>query len=85
MDYDLHTTSPILQQGEEQLGKILDTDYSKVDIDIMVNDLDIAQSTKDKLKHTLKKASHLILGRLSHIQNETSRYVTTNRCKTVCC
>ena len=45
----------MLQTEEEQLGKILDADYSKVDIDNMVDDLDVAKATKKKLKQTLKK------------------------------
>ena len=33
MIYDLHTTSPILQEEEDRHRKILDADYYKVDID----------------------------------------------------
>ena len=51
--YDLHTTTPMLQTKEERLGKILDVDYSKVDIDNMVEDLDVAKPTNQKLKQTL--------------------------------
>ena len=55
MIYNLHTTSPMLQQQEERKVKILDTDYSKVDIDNMVDSLDIAKATKHKFKTTLNK------------------------------
>ena len=48
MIYNLNTTSPILQQEEEQQGKILDDNYSKVDIDVMVNVLEIAKETNLK-------------------------------------
>ena len=48
--YDLHTTTLMLQTEEERFGKILDADYSKVDIDKMVDDLDVAKATKGKLK-----------------------------------
>ena len=53
--YELHTNSPILQQKEERLGEILDANYSQMDIDMMVNDLDIAKASKDKPKQTLTK------------------------------
>ena len=42
--YDLHKTSLMLQTEEERLGKILDADYSKVDINNMEIDLDIAKT-----------------------------------------
>ena len=53
--YNLHTTSAMLQTEENRLEKILDGDYSKVDIDNMVDNLDIVKATKQKLKYTLKK------------------------------
>ena len=53
MIYDLHTTSPILQQEKSRQTRILDANYSKVDIDDMVNRLDIANTSKTKLKQTL--------------------------------
>ena len=58
--YDLHTPNPILQEEEEEeeedrQTKILGADYSKVDIDDMVNGLNIAKASKTKLKQTLKK------------------------------
>ena len=49
MIYDLHTTSPILQQQEDRQTRILDADYSKVDIDDIVNGLGIAKASKAKL------------------------------------
>ena len=52
MIYDLNTTSPILQSEEERQKRIPDADYSKVDIDDMVNGLDIAKASKIKLKQT---------------------------------
>ena len=48
--YDLQTTTPMLQTEEERLGKILDVDYSKVDINDMVDGLDVTRATKQKLK-----------------------------------
>ena len=64
MIYNLHTTSPILQQEEARQSRILDADYSKVDIDDMVNDLDIAKASKAKLKQTLNKFPTLFGGGL---------------------
>ena len=64
MIYDLHMISPILQQQEDRQRRILDADYSKVDIDEMVNDLDIAKATKTKLKQTLNKFPTLFGGGL---------------------
>ena len=44
--YDLHTTTPMLQTEEDRLGKILDTDYSKVDIDNMVDGLTLQKQPR---------------------------------------
>ena len=59
--YDLNTTSPMLQTEEERFGKILDMDYSKIDTNNMIDDLDIAKATKQNLKQTLKKY-HIFFG-----------------------
>ena len=64
MNYDLHTTSPILQSEEERQRRILEADYSKVDINDMVNGLDIAKASKTKLKQTLIKFPILFGGGL---------------------
>ena len=64
MIYDLHTITLILQQQEDRQRRILDADYSKVDIDDMVNGLDIAKASKAKLKQTLNKFPTLFGGGL---------------------
>ena len=64
MIYDLHITSLILQQEEYQQTRILDSNYSKVDIDNMVNGLDIAKASITKLKQTLNKFPTLFGGGL---------------------
>ena len=46
MIYDLHTTSPILQQEEDRHRRILDADYSKVDIDQIVNSLTLQKQVR---------------------------------------
>ena len=64
MIYDLHTTSPILQQQQDRQTRILGADYSQVDINDMVNGLDIAKASKAKLKQTLNKIPTLFGGGL---------------------
>ena len=44
--FNMHTDSPILKQMEERQGRILDANYTKVDIDEMVDSLDIQRSSK---------------------------------------
>ena len=39
--HNMHTDSPILKQMEKRQGRILDANYTKVDIDVIVNELDI--------------------------------------------
>ena len=53
--YDLHTESSLLQLEEARQDKLLDANYSRVDIDNMVQDLDIARDSKRKLKSSLNK------------------------------
>ena len=62
MIYNLHTDLRLLQQEEERQQKILDADDSKVNIDKMVEELDVAAETKAKLKETLRKFPVLYLG-----------------------
>lgn len=38
MLYSLHTNAPILKEAEERAERILDTNYSKVNINEMVDD-----------------------------------------------
>jgi hypothetical protein len=64
MIYNLHTDSSILKEHEERKAAILDANYSKVDIDIMVDELDIEESSKSKLKLTLNKFPTLFGGGL---------------------
>jgi hypothetical protein len=67
MIYNLHTDSPILKEHEEREAAILDTNYPKVDINIMVNELDIEESSKLKLKRTLKQFPTLFGGGLGRL------------------
>ena len=53
--YFAHTQSPLLQEREERQQQILDANYSKVDIDSVVDELEISPGSKRKLKQTLKK------------------------------
>ena len=54
MLYTMHLDLPILKETEEQVKKILDSNYSKVDINEMVDGLDIGRDSKRELKKTLK-------------------------------
>lgn len=54
MLYSMHTDSPIIKEVKERTAKILDSDYSTVYIDSMVDNLDINKYTKIKLKENLK-------------------------------
>ena len=42
----MHTVSPILQQMKERQGHILNANYTKIDIDEMVDGLSILKSNK---------------------------------------
>ena len=58
----MHTDSPLLQEAEERQNKMLECNYSKVNIDAMVNDLDIDNNNKEKLKKTLRKFEKGLFG-----------------------
>ena len=68
--YDLHVNSPILQMEEKRQGKLLDANYTKVDIDDMVKDLDVPRETKRKLTAKLKKFKTLFGGGLGKLDIE---------------
>ena len=46
MLYSIHTDSPLIKDMEERTDRILDADYSAVDIPAMVNELDISEQSK---------------------------------------
>ena len=48
MLYSIHTDSPLIKEMEERTDRILDADYSAVDIPAMVNELDISEQSKRK-------------------------------------
>ena len=63
----IYTESSLLQLEEARQDKLLDVNYSRVDIDNMVQDLDIARDSKRKLKSSLNKYKTLFgrgLGKL---------------------
>ena len=65
--YDLQVDSPILQTKGKRQRKLLDANYTKIDIDDMVKALDIPRETKWKLTAKLKKFKTLFgegLGKL---------------------
>ena len=62
--FNMHTNSPILQQMEERQCFIVDANYTKVDIDEMVDGLNVQRSSKRSLKAMLKKFPKLFGGGL---------------------
>ena len=66
----MHLDLLILKETEEQVKKILDSDYSKVDINEMVNGLDIHWDSKRELKKTLKKFPTLFGGGLGELKGK---------------
>ena len=42
----MYTDSPLLQEAEEKQDKMMNCNYSKIDIDSIVADLDIDNSNK---------------------------------------
>ena len=69
MLYSIHTDSPLIKEMEERADRILDADYSKVDIPAMVNELDITEASKRKLITTLQKFPTLFGGGLGKLTN----------------
>jgi len=71
MLYAIHTDSPLIKDMEERQNRVLDADYSAVDIPAMVNELDISSDSKIKLRRTLEKFPELFgggLGRLKGVE-----------------
>ena len=68
MIYDMHTESPVLQQEEERQSKILDCNYSKVDLQKLVSDLDLSRDSKRKLIKSLSKFQKLFSGGLGKVE-----------------
>ena len=62
--YDMHMDSPLIKQMEERSNQILNSDYSKVDIAEMVSELEISDTSKNKLQVTLEKFPELFGGGL---------------------
>ena len=61
---------------EEHQSKMLDYNYSKVDIDAMVSSLDIDESNKEKLRKTLWKFERgLFGGRLGTLWNSKPTHI----------
>ena len=64
----MHTESPVLQQEEERQSKILDCNYSKVDIQKLVSELDLSRDSKRKLIKSLSKFQKLFSGGLGKVK-----------------
>ena len=68
--YDLHVDAPIVQTEEKRQGKLLDANYTRVNINDMVKDLDVPRETKRKLTAKLKKFKTLFGGGLGKLDIE---------------
>jgi len=68
--YFAHSNAPLLQDIEARQQKVLDADYSKVDIDEMVDAMDLNPDTKTELKKTFKKFPVLFGGGLGLLDIE---------------
>ena len=70
MLHSMYTDSPLLQEAEERQEKMMDYNYSQVDIDAMVADLEIDNSNKEQLKNTLQKFENSLFGKgLGNLKN----------------
>ena len=70
MLYSMHTDSTLLREAEERQNLMLDCNYSKVDVDAMVAELDIDDNSRDQLRSTQRKFEKGLfgggLGKLKH-------------------
>ena len=62
MLYSMYTDSPLLQEAEERQYKMMDCNYSKVDIDALIAELDIDNSSRKQLRVTLRKFGKGLFG-----------------------
>ena len=62
MLHSMYVDSPLLQEAEERQDRMMDCNYSKVDIDALVADLDIDDSNKEQLRKTLRKFENGLFG-----------------------
>ena len=62
MLYSMHTDSPLIKEAEERQNKMLDANYSKVDINKMVNNLEITNVSKSKLLRVLRRFENGLFG-----------------------
>ena len=62
MPHSMYTDSALLQEAEERQDRMMDCNCSKVDIDVLVVDLDINDSNKEQLRKTLRKFEDGLFG-----------------------
>ena len=63
MLYSIYTDSTLLQEAEEWQDKMMDCNYSKVNFDALVVELDIDDSNLEQLRTTLRKFEKGLFGR----------------------
>ena len=78
MLYAMHTNLPLLNEMEERQARILDADYSKVDIAKMVSDLDILTASKKRLRRTWEQFPKLFGGGLGKLKGVKPAHITLN-------
>jgi hypothetical protein len=62
MLYSIHTDCPLIKEAEDRQNKMLDADYSKVDISKMINNLEISDTSKSKLFKCLRRFENGLFG-----------------------
>lgn len=76
MLYAMHTDTPLLKEMEERQSRLLDCDYSKVDIKKMVDELYISRDSKRRLRATLEKFPELFGGGLGKLKGVKPVHIT---------
>ena len=73
MLFALAIQSPLIDQAEQRQRKILDADYSPVDIHEYVNDLKgLDQDVKEKLKDVLRQTPNAFKGGLGTLRVQST-------------
>ena len=69
MIHQIHTAPPALMEAEERQTRILDADYSAVDVNHLIKELDhLNDEEKEKLKNTLETYPKLFKGGLGTLK-----------------
>lgn len=72
----MHTSKPLLKEMEERQSRLVDCDYSKVDVKKMVSELSISKESKKHLQTTLENVLELFSGCLGKLKEVKLAYIT---------